>query len=186
MASRKRNDQLAIDLSQSLRQHDQAAIRSAGKFANTALNLTDASDGAGLSLRLLAAFDVQRMMDAPPKRGNAVPTGRNWGGADRFGGQCKAFSRCLPKGTSRARGKETPWPTWPWPGPVPQARPRAGSWGTPVNNGGAMALSDAERQRHYIARLRAAGLALTSNSWSPQGREPRCPRRWIRCSRRWR
>ena len=31
-----------------------------------------------------------------------------------------------------------------------------------------------------------SGLALTSSSWSPQGREPRCPRRWIGRSRRWR
>src|SRR6516225_2729197 len=67
MASRKRNDQLAIDLPQSLRQHDQAAIRSAGKFANTALNLTGISyvDRTGLQPQLRChSLDCGPLSDA--------------------------------------------------------------------------------------------------------------------------
>ena len=67
MASRKRNDQLAIDRPQPLRQHDQGAIRSASKFANPALNLTGISyvDRTGLKPQLRChSLDCGPLSDA--------------------------------------------------------------------------------------------------------------------------
>jgi hypothetical protein len=99
----------------------------------------------------------------------ARPTGRNWVRADQFGERHKAFLRCLcragvqgnlPRRPSvsdrgkRLRGRHGLGPDLCRKLGLAQA-----GEGHPSTHGGAMVLSSAERQRRYIARIRAGAAA---------------------------